>query len=404
MISEEKQTKKIWVGNENALFLREKAKEFDRLENCVYKLQQTPIGEFYLTKITDTFNFDYKIYGLETRLIERTKKTYEATNGNLGVLLNGIKGTGKTVSSKLIANALQQPTIIVPANYGKEGHSFLNSIPQNITLFIDEYEKIYEDDHSLLTIMDGAENSKYRRVFLMTTNRLNVNEYMLDRPTRVLYVQTFGNLSRQVILEILNDCVIHKHLIEKTAMFISSLNIITVDIVKAICREVNIHEESPFEFADIFNVKQLSGKYDIYMVFGEREELLKREVKISPRKEYWGDEDDEDGEELIGRSFYIDDRYVGEIIQRVDNDSIKVACALGNGQTMERLLGKRAADFCFATSPTTKIKRNRRSNNDEDDENENQNQTKEMVFRISNSFMVNSSFKKGAVEGDMIFW
>lgn len=393
--------KQIWVGDGNILYLRNKAKEWDKLDNCVYKIQQDEGGTFFLKKVSDGFKFDYKIYGLETRLIDRVKKTYTHTTGNMGVLLNGLKGTGKTVSTKLICNALEQPVIIIGENYGNGGHAWLNSIPQNITLFIDEYEKIYDDGSSLLTIMDGAENSEYRRMFLMTTNRLNVNENMLDRPTRVLYLQSFGNLSTKVVFEILNDCVIHKELIEETAMFISSLSIITVDIVKAICREVNIHHESPFKFADIFNVKQLSGKYDIDMVFNGKSELLKREVKISPRKEYWGEDEDDDS--LIGNNFYIDDRYVGQVTEKIDSDTIKVMCQVGKGSAMAKLLGKRAEEYGFLPKPVVK-KKKKPSDDDDDDDDEDTNQTKEMIFKISNSFMMNSSYKKGMSEMEGIYY
>ncbi|WP_295723753.1 AAA family ATPase [uncultured Leptotrichia sp.] len=66
------------------------------------------------------FVFDYKIYGLQEDFINHVIKTYnEAQTGNLGILLNGTKGTGKTVAAKMIANRLHLPVIIVQ-NMGQE--------------------------------------------------------------------------------------------------------------------------------------------------------------------------------------------------------------------------------------------------------------------------------------------
>lgn len=50
---------------------------------------------FYLSKIAESFTFDYKLYGLNQKFIDYVLRTYENTTGNLGVLLDGIKGTGK---------------------------------------------------------------------------------------------------------------------------------------------------------------------------------------------------------------------------------------------------------------------------------------------------------------------
>ena len=149
------EVKKVWNSEGNRLFLGYPSQEFEVLENAIYNVGLDDYGRFFLVKNSDKFSFNYKLYGLETELVERVIKTYTSTsNGNLGILLNGLKGTGKTVSSKIIANRLNQPIILVDNNI-KGIHKFLNSIPQNITIFIDEYEKIFGDSSVMLTIMDG---------------------------------------------------------------------------------------------------------------------------------------------------------------------------------------------------------------------------------------------------------
>jgi hypothetical protein len=310
-------SKKVWTSHGGGLFLENKQTNLiQKLEVGVYELSESPFG-FYLQPISENFDFSYKIYGLETSLINRVLKYYFSTeSGNLGVLLNGIKGTGKTVTSKIICNKLNLPIILVPKEM-ERAESFINSIPQDIVVFIDEYEKIYKESKSLLTIMDGALNSDFRRIFIMTTNRLNIDENLLDRPSRVRYLQTFGNLMPNVVEEIVDDILKYKEYKQDCITYISTLEIITVDIVKAVINEVNIHNESPTVFKNVFNVSIKKGKYKIFMLDETHNaELICKGVKISHKTPF--------GERHIGQSFYVDGDYIGEIVDVVDFATVKV--------------------------------------------------------------------------------
>lgn len=311
------EVKKVWNADGNALYLGYPSEEFEKLENVIYKVALDMFERPYLAKVADNFTFDYKLYGLESDLIKRVLKTYNATDhGNLGILLNGLKGTGKTVTSKQIANQLNQPIIIVGENK-PQFPPFLNSIPQNITIFIDEYEKTFGNASNMLTIMDGASNSDYRRVFLLTTNELRVESNMIQRPGRVRYLKTFDHLKPAIIKEIIDDILIHKQFTNDCVQFISSLETITVDIVKAVLNEVNIHEESPTAFEGIFNVKKLKGKYNVSI----REEdgtltEIASNIAVHPRPMF--------NEGTVGYSLEVDNVSVGEIVRVINYNTIEV--------------------------------------------------------------------------------
>jgi len=140
---------------------------------------------------------------------------------------------------------------------------------------------------------------------------------LIQRPGRIRYLKTFKDLDINIITEIVNDVVIHKHLIADTIRFVSALELITVDIVKAVCQEVNIHEESPEAFEDVFNVKKLSGKYDVY-ILGEDGKNYPFETSAK-----MGGARPDFEERNIGSSFYVNDDYVGEIYEVVDEKTVR---------------------------------------------------------------------------------
>ena len=83
----------------------------------IYSISLTMTG-YHLDKYADKFVFPYKMYGLQEDFIDHVIKTYSNTEGNLGIMLTGTKGTGKTVTAKELANKLNLPVIIVK-DYGR---------------------------------------------------------------------------------------------------------------------------------------------------------------------------------------------------------------------------------------------------------------------------------------------
>ena len=246
-----------WQVSGNQYKPDEKSSQIDILPSGIYTIQNHPMLGLYLTKTGEDFEFNHKIYGIEKDFINRVTKSYSVITDNMGVLLNGVKGTGKSVTAKLICNELKNflPIIIVDKAY--EGlPQFISKIQQEVIIFIDEFEKVYQEYSSeVLTIMDGVYKTGYKRLFLLTTNNLYINQNMLQRPGRIRYVKTYGDLELPVVKEIIDDLLLYPEFRADCLEAISTLEIITIDLVKAIINEVNIHVESPTKFMDVFNVK-----------------------------------------------------------------------------------------------------------------------------------------------------
>jgi len=281
--------KKQWARSGNDFKIADTVDIIEKLPIGVYKVVKDPFGNIYLTKSGDNFNFSHKIYGCETKFINRVVTSYKNTKGNMGILLNGVKGTGKTVTAELIANEIQLPVLIV-SEFNAQLPNFINNIQQDIIVFFDEFEKIYTDyNANVLTIMDGVLNNDFRKMFLLTTNDLYINANLLQRPGRIRYIKTFTQLPVETIQEIVKDKLIHTKWNDSIIKFISELETITIDIVKAIVDEVNIHDEDPINFKDVFNVKKLEAHWNVYEVIKEKdkdpvEKLVYAKADIFPKK------------------------------------------------------------------------------------------------------------------------
>ena len=234
----------IWIQDGNT-FMRGSATTKahpEGLPKGIYEVKES-MTDYYLNKLGDSFVFNYKLYGINNEFIDHFVKTYNNTTGNLGVLFNGIKGTGKTVTAEELCNRIGLPVIIVKScEKGDDTLKFLaTQINFDCIFFFDEYEKEFKESSSVLSFMDGVHNSQYRKVFLLTTNELEINNNLLGRPSRIRYVRSFGNLPEETTLELLNDILIDKGAVEPVLDLIRQMQIITIDLVKALAQEVNIH-------------------------------------------------------------------------------------------------------------------------------------------------------------------
>ncbi|MBR5394323.1 MAG: AAA family ATPase [Bacteroidaceae bacterium] len=220
----------------------------------VVKSQNPMDARLGLQRIGDTFEFNFKIYELGCEeMLQTIRKTWESEvfvrgEKNLGVIFNGLKGTGKTLSAKLLCNALDLPVVIV--QYPYEGLvNFLQSLCFECIVFIDEAEKTFkkgEDDDVLLRLIDGVYNQT-RKLYILTTNQLTLNDNLLGRPGRIRYRFEFGNLLPKAVKDYLDDNLLPEYADQRKNILeqVDLLEISTIDILKALVDEVNIHGRLP---------------------------------------------------------------------------------------------------------------------------------------------------------------
>lgn len=254
-----------WAGNPSTISKMSGENSFDNIPNGVWKLIVTITGA-YLTKVTDKFEFGHKVYGLENDFINYTLKSFEAAEKNMGILLNGLKGCGKTVTAKVLANRTGLPVILVDES--TLNHlGFFEDIQQPLCFMFDEFEKIinHKDPSAiapLLSFVDGTATAT-KHMMLFTSNDTQISEYFIDRPGRIRYIKNYGSLTPQVVKEILDDKLVHKEFEAEILEWVAFFKFLTIDILMSIINEVNIHRAGPSVFKNFFNADNEKGKYNV---------------------------------------------------------------------------------------------------------------------------------------------
>lgn len=234
----------------------------EKLENKVYTIVEGMFGPMLIEE--EDFKFPSKIYGRETTFVNHVLNYYNASDKNVAVALVGKKGQGKSLTARLLCKTSDLPVILIKDKVSKGALEFLATIEQNIVVFVDEFEKMYdkqnndEEDNNKkdtqemwLSVLDGNTVFKGKTLFVFTSNT-ELNQYLMDRPSRIRYLKTYDALDKEVVLEYLNDNLKDKSKIDDFMSNISLRNI-NLDIVSELVKEINSCDLSIKDILNIFN-------------------------------------------------------------------------------------------------------------------------------------------------------
>ena len=212
------------------------------------------------------FDMPEKIYGDNDSFAARCITTFHHLSKGMAVLLSGPKGCGKTLTAKRIALDSNMPVLCISNAFAGMGFtSFLTELPTKCVIFIDEFEKTYNDKdlrNSFLTLLDGASDNKH--LFVLTSNSAQIGEYFTNRPGRVRYHKKYTELSISVLKDIIDDKMPKGPLRKAVHAMVEETGSISPDALISVIQECLIHNEPPDSFKSFFNIcTELSGAYDV---------------------------------------------------------------------------------------------------------------------------------------------
>lgn len=252
----------------------ESMKAYNELPAGVYKINFHPQMGYSLIK-SENIEITEKIYGNHIEKVNKVYKSFELFDRNLGIILSGAKGIGKSLFAKLLAQKATEngyPIIICDTPYPGIA-DFLGSIQQEIVVLFDEFDKTFkeredfEPQGDMLTLFDGLYSGK--KMFVITCNEIKkLNDYLVNRPGRFHYHFRFSYPKADEITAYLKDHVIEKYWDEITNVVNFSNKVdLNYDCLRAIAFELNlgINFKDCISDLNIMNIDVYS--YDLMLCF-----------------------------------------------------------------------------------------------------------------------------------------
>lgn len=226
-------------------------KTFDKLPAQVYTVCFSKNSGFYLDRHSDIEIKESKIYGVHDEKVDKVIKTFTAFDKNLGIILSGHKGIGKSLFAKELAKEVIKkdiPVILVDT-YIPGIASYLEEITQEVMVLFDEYDKTFggviaengmpDPQTELLTLFDGLGTGK--KMFVITCNSVGaLNDFLVNRPGRFHYHFRFEYPNSEEIIEYMHDKLFPDYYseIEKVISFSRKVSL-NYDCLRAIAFELN---------------------------------------------------------------------------------------------------------------------------------------------------------------------
>lgn len=229
----------------------------------------------------EDFKIPENIVGQDKHLT-RVINTYNRLGKQMGVLLSGIGGAGKTVLAKRIAmecvNKGNMSVVVV--NSETVGHlpMMMSMLKDDVVILLDEFEKMFdkvEKQNYLLILLDGV--MAHKHLFLFTCNDINkINPYMLHRPSRIRYHFRFDRVPKEIAHEIIErDYIpVDNNNVAVLKLLTDMIDCLSYDMLFECIKECNLYpSENPMELVSDLSL-EISDvnleNYDVMFKLGDK--------------------------------------------------------------------------------------------------------------------------------------
>ena len=222
-------------------------KTYKVLPAATYEINFGKLTGFFLTVHPDLEVNEEKVYGNHEARAEKVLRSFDNMNRNLGIILSGQKGIGKSLFARVLAKAALKRglPVLIAQRYIPGIASFISSIEQEVVVIFDEFEKTFREteeaspQEEMLSLFDGIDNG--RKIFVITCNETrSLSSFLLNRPGRFHYHFCMSNPNAEEVAQYLCDKLkpeYHDN-IDRIVRLSNTINI-TYDYLRAIVFELN---------------------------------------------------------------------------------------------------------------------------------------------------------------------
>lgn len=227
----------------------------------VYRLiEDRRTDELYLEEDKD-FEFPEKYFlnKKDEKFMKKAINTYKNTSKlTTGVLLSGMKGSGKTLMMKKLATMSELPIIVVDSNVSTtEIEPFFAKVTENVCVCFDEIDK-YWSTRYLLGFLDGVKPTCKKLVLCTANDEKEIDEYLNDRCSRIRYKKSFNALDKAAVVGVLEEVLGDKTKAKAAAEFaMANLRVISYDNIIIFGEEIkNNPDETLDEIVEDLNIEK----------------------------------------------------------------------------------------------------------------------------------------------------
>lgn len=188
----------------------------------------------------------------DKKFVNRVLDYFSITDKNTtGVMLKGLKGSGKSITAKKIALDSKLPIIVVdPRCPASRLNEFFNKFKQSVCVLFDELEKNQRtwDSDKLLTFLDGISATCRKLVIFTCNSDDDICDFIKDRCSRVRYCRVFDALSEDAVFGLCKRELEDESEARAASKFImSNFKTISFDNVLSFLEEIKIDQNATYE-------------------------------------------------------------------------------------------------------------------------------------------------------------
>lgn len=283
--------KVVNTGNSYRIY-DDSVKVFDTLPANTYSICFSRDAGFWMESRAPLC-INEKVYGVHEEKVTKVMDAFKKFDRNLGVILSGDKGIGKSMFARMLAifaNNAGYPVLIAD-RYIPGIANYIDSIEQEVVVLFDEFDKTFgkaskedgarlDPQTEMLSLFDGVSSGK--KLFVITCNEIReLNDYLINRPGRFHYHFRFDYPTASEIMDYMKDhlnAAYHGE-IHKVISFAQKTDI-NYDCLRSIAFELNngIDFSTAIKDLNIMNMKDM--KYRVELRFQNGESLRSDNVRL----------------------------------------------------------------------------------------------------------------------------
>lgn len=235
----------------------------DHLPAAVYEIvvESNPITgiEIRWNKVSATFTVPEKRFGHHNRHMERIKDDYDRHNPSLGVLLAGLKGSGKSMFAEDLGNWMiggGLPVIMISQPLGPDMLRHIIAATGPCMVYFDEFGKFYDEGERARLLPLFSDSTLTGVLFVVTGNeKKEFPDMIYDRPGRFRYRLTFSDLRTDAALEVGEHFQLTPAQIAGLTRYVSTHNI-SWDMLCSVAKMIRPckSDKEIYDFLEIMNV------------------------------------------------------------------------------------------------------------------------------------------------------